>query len=1530
METGEYETNTLVIVILPSSRWFLPANWTEQNNIASITFRVYVPAPTQSQTFPSVALDVEAALRDEGNIAWYDTSRRAIWLFRINIKDNNDGLSDTGPKATLEAAGFTLQSAEEGHLEPANLSKNTRQAGPSSYTPTSSTSSNSAIEQQQRSALISTPQTTSTTSNDQDVKATGTGAESKPGQANQKLAYENFITAILLTVSVAFCRATDALPLNYRTVLLPTDVGLCDEFDPGWADRNLIIGCFRGYLTTTGALLISLRVSHCKGLHCLGSTLAKQTYPAQTILAAPFGLLSHEQPHYNSDTGSASLANTPNPQALSVRPAVDLPHSLWRQTCLKVLRLRGVNGPLLKDCSWVSLSIPKNRSYEHRHDIKEGQGLTALAAVPWPAMLCFRKKTLEITSTNLIGQTMLSGHEENHDPLGDAGGWHNTSEEREERVSKRKTDRTLTIAKEANEPDIGSRRAGGQSPLALRRPSTATAITGTMYPTPPDGIQQFNGVTPSLDDTISSPMNAAPTSAVADTEAIVHTDSANEDFNTSNESDLTESRRDRSDSNLLNDAENMFGDMGGDMFGDNDITEADFNFFDEQPEDEAFDIPMVDPPLPEPPKEIPQAPLSLESSPIPVIGNAPPASTESSPVVFAKPELKHARSSLNDNSASKKPAGRNVTSSKRESSPFNPQTVYKRVRSSLATGLALQSAPISFDNKAKTFGRIDLGTSLPVINKKYEQGGMFDFNKATHAEKLKPGQRLVPETDYLKRHGKHNTDQKARLLAVGALVRGITELEVPSSHPSPQKLDIQASDGDDNSVESDLDDASSTQDEPGSPLKPHLKSGTVEDDVASHVTSVRDNDFLDEPEQQLVTELPRAFKPDTVEHSIANFFAEPEPLAAESGLSDNDLIQIAQLLTEQVATGNLEICGLHHDEAMQPVTRMKQQILANSARKSINTLEGIVPSILGGASSLRLKALLDVQDIAHIAQPNRLQPRPVPGRDSNPEQLRPSNLYQIPGPHLEVRRAETRLSILPSAIGFWESLGLAPSSGTKDVRAICVFPGWKGMAENAGTFLDRMKSIYELLKLGGFENVPLPGDLQEGILPYEVDRISTSPDSMTTGSSSALIESIETLRGAISDLTVMETNVVIYFVYSPGNPRTVIEACTAFQRLFESYQKQLAMRRETPQNDLVLQLISMDFLSSPNTLVIPSPADLMRVCLETYDRCTLFNGPMPAPAIRLEQPLPRSIDFKLSNTPSASLMQENSCIHVAYAQSLDERWVTAAWTDDRGNQQATASYCLARRGKPISTSMDEIAHEVWESTLELIASCKVHWRVIITKCSPMGQHEIEFWLDLARTEIKASVSLTLTTVDTAPSLQLIPPLINLAPTTTAFYTTPVSTPQANIVSPEQIATPATPMRDANNAGAATPGAESTAEAESDSVLVDVTDQTWGAIVGHRLGNPAPMMETQPALLTGYLIKRTGNKMEDTPTVMEVNLIHADSVPRAYENLMRETLSNFRGLGTLARARGVVDRDVDIRPWHVAAAEKAVRALYLLM
>ncbi|KAK7422270.1 hypothetical protein QQZ08_009576 [Neonectria magnoliae] len=1517
METGEYETNTLLV-----------------NNVASVAFRVYEPSSDQSQSFHLAALEIEGALRDQGHIVSYDANRRGIWAFQINSKDEATDALTRLPDATLEACGHNLAMGEEGSFEPITLQKSRAVGGGTLSTPKSSSSAGPGMESSQRGSFSSPTQLPVAVSQDGDARTTTTStSDPKTGQAAVKTIYEHFIAAILSAVSFAFCTESTAIPLNYRTVLIPPPLPSHQVSDVHSAKHDPILGTFRTYMTTTGSLIISLYFSPCNSLSSLEDVVAANLMPPnRPILAAPFGVFAAKQASPNGENAPApdtGLAQTPNTQALSFRGVPDLQDSVWKQKCLKALQLSGLGSSSLKTLSWVNLMVSRRTPQDAENEIKRPQ-----ATVPWPGSLCFRKKAVEISTTSRVGDNILKGHEECHDPLGDARGWFNAGPERDEKLAKRKAERRPAAPKDTNGYDLQVQKRGGQSPLALQRPNAVAA--GVMYPTPPDAIQQQHlGVTSSLDGTISSPGNLPPTVAVVDMDtAMSMTNHISDVFDDG--WGTAEPKRDRSDSNLLGEGDNMFGELGGDEFIDHDVTEDDFDFFDQQPGRVDLDLSMGDFEHDLPPPAPQSAHLVSHIDPGPQRIDVEPTQKlkmDIDDAIFAKPELKHARSSLNDE-VSQRGRTERPASTKRESSPFDPDTVFKRVRASLMSSMDDQEVHSLGPRRNSIFQKVDFDPKLPMINKKYEQGGIYDFMMDRDTTMLKRDPTIPPEQEYLERHGKLNRKLKEVPLPAGSLMKTFAGIEPPTSHPSPIRFDSSVFGVDDSDFESDGDDSSSTSEGPASPIKSSVKRAIIDDDAISQTTSLKEVDTSDEPPEELALELPRLSRPEPPEISLHRFFSDPEPLTLDLGLADEDLIQVAQLITEQAATGSLEIGIDQQGELKTSLANIKGQELT-IARSSLQVLQNIIPASVGGARPIQLKGYLDVSDVPLLGQPNRLQPRPVPGRDPNAEQMRPNNLYQIPGPHLEVRRSDTKLSVLPSAVTFWASLGLAPSPGGKHINALCVFPGWRGMADQVDTFLCRLKSVYESLKLGTFSNMTLSGDLEDGILPYEIDRISTSPDATVTGHGSALFESIEALRSPLSEWTAKEKNLVIYFVYSPDNPGSIIEACIAFQRCFEMYRKTLVSRRESPQNELVLQLVPTDFLSSTTSLVVPPPASLVNLCMETYDRCTLFlgsefGGPTPAPGIMLEQPLPRIIDFKLTNSPSASLMHENSCIHVAYAQSIDQRWITAAWTDNRGQQQASASYCLSRKGKPPSTSMNEVAHEIWESTLDLISTWKVHWRIIITKSGPMDQAEMEFWVDLARTESKASVTMILMTVDTSPSLQLVPPIVKVPHTaTSAFYSTPVSTPQASILSPEQGNTPATPMRDAN-AAAATPGADSAGEADSDAFLIDATDQTWGAVAGHRLSNSTTLLEIRPALVSGYLIKRAGNKIEDPPVVMEVNLVHTEATPRAYEPLLREMLSYFRGLGTLARARGVVDKESDVRPWHIAAAEKGVRALYLLL
>ncbi|KAL2260960.1 hypothetical protein VTK26DRAFT_4897 [Humicola hyalothermophila] len=1589
MDAGEYETNTLVI-----------------SNLSAVSYRIYEPIASQSSPYTFAASNVEDAFCSDGHLVYMDAVRHGIWCFYLSSGDPTVPQAEQlGLHARMEVCGYPLGVVKDGYLRPTDLVKNRPPGTNTINTPSSSSSTGSAADLNVRSSQTAGVPTMV------DGKAAPTPhAESKYGSVPPREVHELFITAVLSSLTASFCRATGAILLNRRTVLLPAAAFNSGDADWNQPARTSALATFRTYLTTTGSLVISLHVSLLQGLVCSADVLRSNLLSASpTVLAAPFGAFGTLQGVVDTDGQGADSGFGQSPDTQVSRPRPD--HSerfvQWKSICCQWLQMRGMTPSLLDGCSWLNIHFFPRKPYEQKPDGKRTPLANSGPTAPWPAPLCFRKPRLGAALDMAFENSLSATSAESIDPLSKAKEWCQGVLERENTLIRRKKERDGALAREQVGGDARSlHQPNGHSPVGPWRPAANGPLpgTGTIYPTPPDGVQP-SGVTPSFE---SAPMRspagqALSANSVADIQAAAQQDvPAAEGFGVG--WDGVEPRPEQSNNFS---EENIFGDLGENMFEGNELTDADFNFFDEQPGAVDLDMPMLsdtgsttvemqrnDNVQPE---EYAQTATRAENH---------KADARTSSPQFTKPELKHARSSMAEEGRQQTNMENfnlnSATGIKRHPSPFNPETIYKRIRASIRLPDPQPRARRGFPPRRRSmFEKVDFDPALSLASKKYEESGPFGYRSSASKTVQDRGNKTAENGGPLTTGRPQSSARLRRNLkelpaGIGTM---LTKMMVAGASGGT------ISDSEDSSGVSDDDDVSNPPGRGSSPAKSSGLRRRPDDDVISMAASFKelDNVSVDSPSYG-PPDLSRLSIMEIPDFSLTKYFAEPEQMPVRLSVSDEDFVAIAQLVTEQAASGSLmlapQLPGLDGQDA--------RRSLAKAIRYSSKGLQKALPRSLAGAAAYQLRPFAEVQDVPLIVQPHgRLQMRPA-------EFPRPS-IFPIPVPHVEVRRYDNQLSVLPSAVSFWEALGLGPVQGPKDIVSLCMFPRAEAMRDNASAFLDRVQSTYESLRLGVFERLPTVGNIVNGLVLLAADQDLVSPGLNLARTGSAFVGQMANLAMTLANTPVVGKNFVVYLAYEPENPVSIVDACAAFRELVEHYGRCMADKRKPIHNAVVLQLVALDLVASETSLVAPSPSECSRICFETYDRCTLFGGPTPSPAIMLEKALPRGIEFKLTATPSPDILRENSCIHVAYARSVDERWVTAAWTDNRGSNQTMASYCLGRRGRPLSRRLGEALHEIWETTQELISNCKVHWRVIITRCGPMDVQEVEFWTSMAQAETRASISLVLLTVDTDPSLQLIPPAPAIplsAPS--AFYTTPVSTPQPpSVVSPDQSwNNPSTPA-----VGAATPGGDGSNPPSSqqhphhassqqpppppppqqqqqqnelpdaDTTLIDTSETTWGIVISHRLNNSPSLTDLNPALASGYLVKRSagpspagstappvihfpppprgggpstavGAGAEETnnnnnnnnnpilsttnkdyhpnvnvcvppPAVMEVNVVYSDSARVVYDGLLREMLTYFRGLGTLARARGVVDRD-DVRPWHVAAAEKGVRALGLLM
>ncbi|KAH6679295.1 mediator complex subunit 13 C-terminal-domain-containing protein [Halenospora varia] len=1413
MDPGEYRTNVLSF-----------------NNFASINYEYYEVEATSPGTARKHLQRVEAAWRGEGKLSLCDNAKDGLWFFQQTVTSNASPDSSQDDHGSIPESGL-------GIFEPASLARTKQGAFGIANTPSNNSSPSSSLENALRNAQALNAravQGNASYNNSQDLPSLSPGLKT-PNEVwpSTKDIHESFISAVLGSLMYLLCRDEGFIPLNSRTLILNTfkESGHFGLVGSSLQVANAInLATLEISLTSLGTLVIKAHSDSASGLHSLMSSsssidLKSKLAPGATLRLAPGGntakfccMHDHRGPSGSSTAlqlqASASDSRIGNLSSATIKA--------WQSKCLEWLSARGLSTDAIESGGWLLVQVNNQSSYP-TFDNQGMSNFDGVSVIPWPALLCFPTSSPKGHGTDPYDT--FSSH--SRDPLSFAEDWLGGRDDRASLMLKRQKERQVAEALSKEQADVEARalQSNIYSPAVLRRGSNA----GAMYPTPPDAIHHPIGVTPSFDGAGSTPghpnmyvshdtVPAAPaTSGVLDADMDLWGSGVKKESATGNGNFVDND----------NDAGDLFGDIGGDIFG-NDITDADFSFFDE-PDDIMLDSKPSS-------HEISKQSMPQENGGFsaPYDDNGKPADQMSAvdtimqnqnalkpkdnieePLPSAKMDDDQVFAVPKSKSVVLKEGGHQMKPPKvSKSPPFNQKVIFERLIRDQKSGNG-----ISKPRRASLFNKVDFEKSLSLVDEKYGAHGQYKFSPARKGSTRDEALQL-PQTDYLaSRRKAQNAEPDASIIA-----RILIQDKVVEKPDTIEPMEFLI-DSDSVSQVSEQDDTSLTTDDtsfiPRLGLDHNWLGDSIQGDPVSGSFDPMAIDIepsVSTPQSATGSQMP-LLEPDPADWSLTSYFTSPEPEGHLSTLSDFERIATAQILADQAISGTLKLPKLSGNQTdscknKAMVTRALVRALTKSAK-----------SFFKDVTACSLKLYLEIPGIPVLNQGLRLPPRPMNPRGPNSMEMgKPNNPFAIPPPQLELRRSDSKLSVLPSATRFWENLGLGPAKGNKNVYAVCVFPSMDGLAANANTFLDQIRSTYESYRLGGHEKI-VSKEVSDGLIsfPYDLDR-SNILRHMT-----ALQETAAELSRTFSSLAVEEKNFVVYFVYPTNDASLLVHICSAFQHLFNLFRKALTDKKAKPSNELVLQLVPLDFIASPTSIVVPLPSDYARLAMEVYDRCIDFTSSSSSPAIMLEQPLPRGIDFKLNANPSAAVLQENSCFHIAYAQSIDDRWITAVWTDNRGTQQMTASYCLGRKNEPISMPFAEVAHEIWETTLDFIASKKIHWRIMIARVGVMDPTEIEFWSKTAASETDAQINLTLLTVQPDPSLRLLPPAITLtANSTQAQSITPVSTPQAptSVVSPETSSTPNPPPQNNAPTPTSTTATDTPLEPDSDARLLDVTDQSW--------------------------------------------------------------------------------------------------------
>lgn len=202
--------------------------------------------------------------------------------------------------------------------------------------------------------------------------------------------------------------------------------------------------------------------------------------------------------------------------------------------------------------------------------------------------------------------------------------------------------------------------------------------------------------------------------------------------------------------------------------------------------------------------------------------------------------------------------------------------------------------------------------------------------------------------------------------------------------------------------------------------------------------------------------------------------------------NDQSFIQLAQITAEQW-TLLPEIQGSLLNETIRDLVESSKL----PTRCLEDPLSHILPTIFPRSEQCNLEACLSIDDYPSvIPSVSKSVAKPISKREMIQSSQDPDkgtkDVFLIPPPNILVQRGSTMMEVSPTALSFWEQLGLEPSAGPKDVRALCIYPESQMMRRNVEAFLETIGSTYQSMRLGDHNRRSVVG-FADGLVPVQLD-----------------------------------------------------------------------------------------------------------------------------------------------------------------------------------------------------------------------------------------------------------------------------------------------------------------------------------------------------------------------------------------------------------------------------------------------------------
>ncbi|TFY64313.1 hypothetical protein EVG20_g5983 [Dentipellis fragilis] len=326
-------------------------------------------------------------------------------------------------------------------------------------------------------------------------------------------------------------------------------------------------------------------------------------------------------------------------------------------------------------------------------------------------------------------------------------------------------------------------------------------------------------------------------------------------------------------------------------------------------------------------------------------------------------------------------------------------------------------------------------------------------------------------------------------------------------------------------------------------------------------------------------------------------------------------------------------------------------------------------------------------------------------------------LETLESPMISVGKSDSIVQVLPTAIRFWEKLGLVPRAGKKDVIAFVLF---EDLDEARQILVERwlkfVSSVYTANNLGSHTPGRSSSCTRDGLVPLKFDSFR------------------KTLAPFVNSLPAVKAHYVFYIAtpaalisLTSTSLRQVFSAVkraqktyAAAQILFQFLPAHLVYSAQYPPINGCGQLLYMSCVY--DRILRPVDRVMSRRFFEHGERIRAF---FQEPAFTIARPAHTKVHM-VKEAPARTLdvVDRYMLLHVGYRISTCGRWIFAACIDQRGEAHDLGVW--------LSSSESPEAHlvqQLWTFAVNFAKKASVEWRIAFAKLGSMGPTELDAWIN---------------------------------------------------------------------------------------------------------------------------------------------------------------------------------------------------------